>query len=88
MAANPLLATAIQAVSHTVPCLRCNGTIRISYSVTLGCPVNHHPVRHPVDDPEAVAFAETVDSEIRRHVALGDYGEPAPLNVIIPWAAA
>lgn len=72
-------------VSGTVPCRRCgpNGeTVGVGYDELLDCTLIRHSTRHPVDDDEARDLAEWVDSEIRRHVVLADYGEPLPLHVL------
>ena len=87
MATEAEIEAAVDDVSFTVPCSRC-GTIRVSYSALMGLPVNHHPVKHPLDDPDAVACSEMVDAEIRRRVTLADYGEDLPLNVIIPGSVS
>jgi hypothetical protein len=73
---------AISAVSWTISCLECGGTLEIVYDSILDCPVIKHCVPHRFG-LSARALAESVQDELARHVIVADYGAAEPLNVVV-----
>lgn len=72
---------AIRAVSWTIPCLDCGGTVGIHYSEAADAPVIRHYMHHDLG-PAADALAETVLEELQRHVLVADYGEARPVHLM------
>lgn len=81
MSAPQAVLDAIAAVSWTIPCLQCGGTVGIHYSEAADAPVIRHYMRHELG-PAADALAELVLDELQRHVLVADYGESKPVHMM------